>query len=386
MKRETEAQHHQKISLSDDNRPLTSPIYQSAKFTFPRFEDIEDLFAGRREGYFYTRKGNPTVRELEVTLAQMQGQDDGFAFSSGVAAISHSLIALLEKGDHVVLFWQSYLPTRVITRDILGKFGVEHSLCSVLDLDALEATLKAKPTKLVILEATTNPMLFVPELDKIVELAHKYGAQVVLDATFTGVHQLGDSGVDLFIHSLTKYVSGHGDVIAGAVVGSKAMIQKIRNVATELGGVLDPQQAFLCLRGIKTYFVRRERQCQNSLAIAQSLQKNPKISKVYHPGLDCHPEYLNATRLLEDSGTLVSFDLSNKIKLANFLNALKIIEIAGSLGSTETIIAPVMAFYGHDLSGEAKKLGRMTHQSVRLSVGLEDAQDIVSDIAQALDQ
>ena len=270
MKKRTRVVHPPAPTLPPDNRPLVAPIYQSVKFSLDDVGETLGLFAGRREGHYYTRDSNPTLEQLERTLAELQGRDACLVTASGIAAISAAAIALLKQGDHVVLFAESYGPTRSLLRRLLARYGVESTLLSVDDLDGLGRTLAGRPTRLVVFESPTNPVLKVADIARITSLARAHGALTLLDNTLAGLHNHGQYDVDLYVHSLTKFASGHGDVMGGAVIGRRELIDGMRADFIVLGPTLDPHAAFLVQRGLRTYFVRWERQCENALVVARS--------------------------------------------------------------------------------------------------------------------
>src|SRR6185436_13601016 len=231
------------------------------------------------------------TRQLELTLAALQGREDCLATASGVNAIAQTLIALTKQGDHILCFVETYGPTRNIIRRLLSRFGVEHTMLSIDDLPGIENVLATRPTRLVIFESPTNPITKVADIERLVTLAHRHGALAVMDNTFAGFHQHGEYAVDVFVHSLTKYASGHGDVMGGAVIARRELIDAMRADFIVLGATLDPHAAFLIQRGLKTYVLRYERQCANASAVAAFLEKHPAVAWVRYPGLRSHPQH-----------------------------------------------------------------------------------------------
>jgi cystathionine beta-lyase/cystathionine gamma-synthase len=226
---------------------------------------------GEKDGYFYSRSKNPTTRLLEQTLAGLQGRDDAIVCASGVGAIAQALFGLLKAGDHVLCFVETYAPTRSLIRRQLARFGVSHTMLSVEDDAGIERVLRETPTALVIFESPTNPINRIADIARITRLARAAGALTVLDNTLAGLHQHGETDIDLFVHSLTKYASGHGDVMGGAVIGERALIGRLRPEFTHFGGTLDPHAAWLIQRGLKTYLLRYEAQCATALDVARYL-------------------------------------------------------------------------------------------------------------------
>jgi len=264
MKKRTRVTHLPDVEVPSDNRPLVAPIYQSVKFTFDDVAETERYFEGRRAGYYYSRVSNPTLRQLENALAELQSRDGCLLTGSGMAAISASLLSLLKQGDHVVYFAEMYQPTRSLIRRVLGRFGVTSTLLSIDDLAGLERVLGERPVRVIVFESPTNPVLKVADIPGITGLARRHSALTLLDNTLAGPHSHGDFDLDLYVHSLTKYVSGHGDVMGGAVIGRAELIQPMRSDLTVLGPTLDPHAAFLMLRGLRTFFVRRDAQCRGA--------------------------------------------------------------------------------------------------------------------------
>ncbi|HUA89587.1 MAG TPA: aminotransferase class I/II-fold pyridoxal phosphate-dependent enzyme, partial [Steroidobacteraceae bacterium] len=247
MKKPTRVNHPPEVPLPPGNRALVAPIYQSVKFEFETVEETERFLQGQRDGFFYSRTANPTTRQLELLLAELQGRDDCLVTATGVGVIAQTLLALTKQGDHVLCFVETYNPTRYLIRRLLARFGVTHTMLSVEDLDGVERVLASQPTRLVIFESPTNPVTKIADVGAITRLAHGAGALAVMDNTFAGFHQHGEFEVDLYLHSLTKYASGAGDVMGGAVIGRSELIRRLRTDFGVLGGALDPHAAFLVL-------------------------------------------------------------------------------------------------------------------------------------------
>ena len=386
MKKTTRVNHPPAVELPADNHPLVSPIYQSVKFEFDTIEETERYLRGERAGFYYSRTSNPTTRQLELLLAELQGREDCLVTASGVGAISQTLLALTNQGDHIIAFIESYNPTRYLIRRVLGRFGVAHTLLSIEDLAGVERALAARPTRLIMFESPTNPVTKVADIAALTRLARGAGALSLLDNTFAGFHQHGDYDVDLFLHSLTKYASGTGDVMGGAVIGSAELIRALRSDFGALGGTLDPHAAFLILRGMKTYFVRYRAQCENALKVAQLLSEHPAVARVHYPGLPTHPQHALAARQMQDFGTIVSFDLHGGIAAARrFADAVRLFALSASLGSTESLLVTPQMMGGRELNAELQRLSGITEGTIRLSIGLEDGADLLADLTQALD-
>jgi cystathionine beta-lyase/cystathionine gamma-synthase len=385
MKKQTLVNHPPDVSPPPGNVPVTAPIYQSVKFEFESIDETLRMLRGDAPGYFYMRASNPTTRQLELTLAQLQGRDDCLASASGVNAIAQTLLSLTKQGDHVLFFIETYGPTRNIIRRLLARFGVENTMLSIEDLAGVEAVLASRPTRLVFFESPTNPVTKVADIEKLVALAHRHGALAVIDNTFAGFHQHGEYDIDLFVHSLTKYASGTGDVMGGAVIGRRELIEEMRPDFAVLGAHLDPHAAFLIQRGLKTYFVRYSAQTANARKIAEFLAAHPAVSRCHYPGLPTHPQAALARKQMKEPGTVVSFDLRDGSEAARkFSEGLKLFALTASLGSTESLVMPPQLVGSRDFTREQARQSGLTAGTVRLSIGLEDVSDLIADIDEGL--
>ncbi|MCB0352928.1 MAG: aminotransferase class I/II-fold pyridoxal phosphate-dependent enzyme [Bdellovibrionales bacterium] len=385
MRPRTVLQHLPPVEVPSDNRPLVAPVYQSVKFTLSSLEEVEALFSGNRAGFMYSRVSNPTGELLIRTLASLQQRAAGELFSSGVAALSAVLFALLKSGDHAVCFYECYKPTRFILSSMLGKFGVTSSFVHIDDLETIERALSAPNTKLVIFETPTNPVTRAVDIAWLCERAQSRGILTVCDNTFAGFHNHGQYPIDFFIHSLTKYAGGHGDVMGGVVLTSKEHLRPLREFFIDYGAALDPGAAAQVLKGMKTYFLRYESESKAACEIARWLETRAEISKVLHPSLESHPDHQILRRQMKGFGSIISFDLKGgEAALRKFINALKLFQLTGSLGSTESLVAPARLFYGGDLDSETCRKAGISPGTIRLSIGLEDIEDLKEDLAQAL--
>jgi cystathionine beta-lyase/cystathionine gamma-synthase len=385
MKKSSRVNHPPAIELPPGNHPLVAPIYQSVKFEFASAADTEEYLRGGRPGFYYSRASNPTTRQLELLLAELQERDDCLVSASGMGAVAQTLLALTGAGDHIICFIESYSPSRNLIRRLLARFGVAHTLLSIEDLAAVERTLTARPTRLLFFESPTNPITRIADLDGLTRLARAAGALTVLDNTFAGFHQHGRFDIDVFVHSLTKYASGAGDVMGGAVIARAELIRAMRGDFGVLGGTLDPHAAFLILRGMKTYFVRYRAQCASAGRIAQWLSEQPAVARVHYPGLPTHPQHALASRQMQEFGTILSFDLRGEAAAARrFADALELFAITASLGSTESLVVTPPLLGHRDLNAEQLRLSGITPGTVRLSIGLEDTDELIADLAQAL--
>src|SRR5437764_15252949 len=385
MKKPTLVNHPPTVELPPGNRALVAPIYQTVKFTFDTLEDTERYLRGERPGFFYTRASNPTTRQLEQLLAQVQGREECLVTASGVAAISQTLLTLTKQGDHIICFVETYNPSRYLIRRLLGRFGVTHSMLSIEDLAGVERVFAAQPTRLVFFESPTNPVTKIADIGVLTRLARAAGALAVMDNTFAGFHQHGEYDVDVFVHSLTKYASGTGDVMGGAVIARAELIRAMRTDFGVLGGTLDPHAAFLIQRGLKTYFVRYKAQAASAARIAAHLAAHPAVARLHYPGLPAHPQHGLAAQQMQDFGTIVTFDLKGGAAAARrFADTLQLFALTSSLGSTESLIVTAQIMAARDLTPEQQRISALTPGTIRLSIGLEDQEDLIEDLDRGL--
>jgi cystathionine beta-lyase/cystathionine gamma-synthase len=287
----------------------------------------------------------------------------------------------------VLLFIESYAPTRYIVRRLLGKFGVNHTMLSIEDLRGIERVLKERPTRLVVFESPTNPVTKIADIEHLTAHARAAGCLTVLDNTFAGFHNHGAYDIDVYLHSLTKYASGHGDVMGGAIIARTALVDEMRKDIGSIGPTLDPHAAFLVQRGMRTYFLRYERQCNNALAVAEYLKGHPRITAVHYPGLPSHPQHALARRQMRDFGAVVSIELDGgHAEAARFAEALQFFSIAASVGSTESLVLPPQLLHSADYTAEQRPVSLVGKGTLRLSIGLEDATDLIDDLRQALER
>ena len=385
MKRETLLQHPPEVEIPADNRPLNLPIQQNVKWTLPTVEETQRVLRGERPGYFYSRMANPGVRQLELALAALQGREDCVTAASGINAITQLLLALTRAGEHVVFFIEGYGPTRQFITGMLAGYGVRHTLLRLDDLDGLQATLAAQPTKLVFFESPTTPAGKVADIAAITRLARGHGALAVMDNTLAGLHQHGGFPVDLFVHSLTKFATGAGDVMGGAVIGDAALVKTLRPAFQLLGAPIDPLSASLMMRGLKTYLLRYRAQSAAALEVARFLEAHPACMQVMHPGLESHPQAALARAQLQDFGCIITFALRAGAEAGRrFTEALQLFACTPSYGSTESLVMPPQLLQPRDLDAAQRAVCGVGEGTVRLSIGLEDPQDLCADLAQAL--
>ncbi|WP_165997147.1 methionine gamma-lyase [Bacillus sp. Cs-700] len=385
---ETKTIHDGYDSKSHHNS-LASPIYQTSTFTFETAEAGERRFAGEEPGYIYSRLGNPTVRMLEERIASLENAEGGLAFGSGMAAVSAVLMHLVKSGDHILCSEGVYGCTFGLLKMLEEKFAIEHDL---LPLDSFEQIQQAiRPnTTVIYIETPINPTLKLIDLEMISSVAKEKGITVVVDNTFSTpyLQRPLEFGCDIVLHSATKYIGGHGDVVAGLVVSDKKTITAIaKSTQKDIGGILSPFDAWLLLRGLKTLPIRMDRHCSNAHNIVQKLIEHPSVTNVMYPGREESPSYLIAQKQMKSPGGLISFEINGgKLEAQNFMNRLGMIKIAVSLGDAETLIQhPATMTHAVVPEEERKRMG-ISESLIRLSVGLEAWEDIWGDIEQALEE
>jgi len=368
---------------------LSTPIYQTSTFVFQNVDQGAARFAGEEEGYIYTRLGNPTVAAFEEKIAVLEGGEAGLAFSSGMAAISAVLFALTKQGDHIVSCDTIYGCTHAFMSSILPRYGIETTFVDLSDPEKGAAALRPN-TKVIYLETPANPTMKLVNIAAMVELARQVGARVVIDNTFATpyLQRPLELGADVVVHSATKYIGGHGDVIAGVAVGSKEFIDEVRvTTLKDIGGVLGPFEAWLLLRGLKTFPLRMEKHCANAMEVAAFLEAHPAVERVYYPGLPSHPQHDLAKKQMQGGfGGMISFELKGGLEAGKqLMNSLELCSLAVSLGDTETLIQHPASMTHSPYPPEERLKAGITDGLVRLSVGIEDAADIIADLKQGLD-
>ena len=365
---------------------VVTPIYQTSTFFFPT-QDPSTWEGKVPEGsYIYTRWGNPTIRATEDKLAALEGAERGLLFSSGMAAITSTMLAFVGKGDHVVSVEDVYGGTFSFLRSELPRLGVEVSLVETTDPEAIARAIRPS-TKLVYLESPTNPLLRLVDIRAAVKVAKEHGVRTMIDSTFaTPINQRPiDLGVDLVAHSCTKYLNGHSDLIAGAVLGREEDIESISKKRILYGGSLDPLGAFLLFRGLKTLAVRMERHNRNGQEIAQFLESHPKVERVHFPGLTSHPQHALARSQMSGFGGMVSFEVRGGRAMAEkALRAFQVIKMATSLGGVDSLASmPLNSSHSSLTPQERQRIG-IKDQLIRLSLGIEDPEDLREDLERAL--
>lgn len=368
---------------------VTPAVSLTSTYTFESTRELCAYFDGDLEREEYGRYGNPTVRGVEQKLAALDGAPEAALFASGMAAVTTSLLAVLKAGDHAVLTSDCYRRTRQFTGSFLAKFGVESTLVEPGDFAGLSAAIRPGKTRVIVSESPTNPYLRVADVKRLAEVKERHkGVLLFIDSTFaTPVNQRPlELGADLVLHSATKYLGGHNDLLAGSCSGRGGLVQAIRDLRGVLGGVLDPHSAYLLGRGLKTLPLRVKAHNENALKVAQWLEGQSAVQRVWYPGLESHPDHATARAQMSGFGGVVTFEVKGGLQAGSRLvDACRLARIAPSLGGVETLIEQpaLMSFY--ELTTEQRLAIGIKDELVRLSVGIEDADDIIADLRRGLD-
>lgn len=368
---------------------LTTPIYQTSTFSFPSAAVGEKRFAGEDDGYVYTRLGNPTVTALEERIATLEGGERGLAFASGMAAVSAVLISLTKANDHILCSNGLYGCTFGLLKMLEEKYSITHDFSLMEDEEELRSRL-TENTACIFIETPINPTMKMVDLSMVAQVAKEYGIPVVVDNTFCTpyLQRPLELGCDVVIHSATKYIGGHGDVIAGLAVGKQEFMNSVAmNAKKDIGGVLSPFDAWLLIRGLKTLHVRLDRHSTNAEEIATRLKQHPFVQNVYYPGMEDHPQKAIQEKQMRTGGGVLAFEINgSKSDAQFFMDQLELIKIAVSLGDAETLIQhPASMTHAVVPEEEREKMG-IKDTLIRLSVGLEAVEDIWEDLTQALEE
>lgn len=362
---------------------LTTPIYQTSTYVFHSLEDGAAKFAGEKPGYIYSRLGNPTVTMFEQKVAAIESGESAIAFSSGMGAISALIMSRIRSGEHILCSRGLYGCTYGLLTLLKERFGVEYSLVDMRNEQYIAEAIRPN-TKLFYIETPINPTMEMVDLEKVVRIAHAKGMKVIVDNTFMSpyLQRPLEWGADFVVHSATKYIGGHGDVIAGVVVGSKLELDTLRKTTLkDIGAILGPNEAFLLNRGLKTLSVRMDRHCDNAKKVAAFLEAHPQVKKVYYPGLPSFEQYELACRQLDDFGGVLSFEVEGGTDgAAKVLNSLKLIKIAVSLGDVDSLIQHPATMTHAVVPPEVRASMGISDGLIRLSVGIEDVEDIIDDL------
>lgn len=368
-------------------RSVVPPLVASTSYPFATLADAADVVHKRSDAHDYSRYSNPTVRQVEQKLAALEGAEDAALFGSGMAAITTTLLALLQSGDHVVLADQCYRPTEQFITQTLTRWGVGASRVPYDDADAIRDAAASARTRVLFVESPSNPHQRVADIETWAEIKRGVrGARLVVDATLATPHNQRPLtlGADLVVHSATKFLGGHNDVLAGVVCGRAGAVGVVRDLRAQLGGVCEPHAAWLLNRGLKTFGLRMERHNTSALAVARFLESHPAVARVWYTGLPSHPDHARAAEALVGGGGVVAFELRDAARVEAFCDAVRVFQIAASLGGAESLLHPPALFSYADLEPEARAARGMVDALIRLSVGLEDVADLIADLDQAL--
>lgn len=368
---------------------VSVPIFQSSTFAFENAAQGAARFSGQDSGYKYTRLGNPTTAGLEECVAELEGGGLGLATASGMAAVSTVFMAFLGQGIHMVATDSVYGPTRTLAENELSRFGVESTFLDTTDLNAVKKAMKPN-TKLVYLETPGNPTLSISDIAACAKIAHANGAILVVDNTFCSpmLQKPLDLGADIVLHSMTKFLNGHSDVVAGILVArDPKLFAQMKKVLVQMGGTIDPHQAWLVLRGIKTLGMRVRVAQDNAMKLAQDLLKHPAVAWVKYPGLPSHPQHELAKKQMKGFGAMISFELKGGVEAGRILmDTVKLSTLAVSLGGVETLIQHPASMTHASVGPKGRQAAGISDGLVRFSVGCEDYEDIRDDLVQALDK
>ncbi len=367
---------------------LATPIVQTATYTFADTRELHDHFQRRIEREEYGRYGNPTQRIAEKKIAALEGAEECLLFSSGMAAVTTTLYAVLGHGSHVVVTDDSYRRTRQFLTQTLHRYGIEVSVVPAGDYEAMEDAIRPT-TRVLVSESPTNPYNKIVDMERLAGIGKKHRVKTLIDATFaTPFNQRPlEFGIDIVLHSATKYLGGHNDLLAGAVLGCAELIDGIRSLQAVTGAIIDPLAAYLLVRGLKTFALRIARQNANAQALAEFLAIHPKVNAVHYAGLPSHPHYSVARRQMRGFGGVISFEIAGDLEATSrVVDACRIPQIAPSLGGVESLIEQpaLMSFY--ELTSEERLMVGIKDNLIRYSVGIEDSEDLIADLASALEQ
>lgn len=367
----------------------TVPIYQTSTFIFDNADHGAKCFSGESDGYIYTRIANPTIHALESQLAELEGGFGGIATSSGMGAVNTIYMALLGQGDHMISSGAVYGPSRLLMENHYSRFGVAASFVNTAIISEVEKAIRPN-TKLLYIETPANPTMDISDLKACADLAHKHGILVAVDNTFSSpyLQRPIEFGVDIVFHSMTKFINGHADIVAGIIIAKKeALYKKLRAMMIILGCNMDPHQAYMVIRGLKTLGIRLDRAQQSAQILAEYLENHPKVEWVKYPGLPSHPQHDLARKQMDGFGSMISFGLHGGLVAGKVLmDNVKLALLAVSLGGVETLIQHPASMTHSKVALEAKLKSGITDGLVRYSVGIEDVKDIMADLEQALDK
>lgn len=368
---------------------VVPPIYQTSTFKFKSAQHGASLFAGEEKGYIYTRMLNPTIEAMENAIAELEGGHKALGCASGMAAVHTIFATLLSTGDHVVCSAAVYGPTTTLLNTVMKKFGVETTFVDTSDFENVKKAIKPN-TKIVYVESPGNPTLCISDIAEISQLAHEHNVKVVVDNTFMSpaLQNPIALGADVVMHSLTKFLNGHADVVGGIiVVKDETTYQQFRKTLNQIGGVIDPFNSFLVHRGLKTLGLRMQRHCESAQKIAEWLEEHPLVKNVRFPGLKSHPHYEIGIKQHKGPGGMITFEVEGGIEAGKILmNSVHLCQLAVSLGGVETLIQHPASMTHFSMGKEARLAGGITDGLVRLSVGIENVNDLIDDLELALEK
>lgn len=374
-------------SVPDPLGSAVTPIYQTSTFSFRDADHGARCFSGEEKGYIYTRIGNPNIEELEVAVAELENGFGGIAASSGMAAVNIVYLTLLGQGDHMISHNAVYGPSRGIMEKLYPKYGVEYDYVDTTDIANIEKAIKPN-TKLLYLETPANPTMGITDIKAATELAHKHGIIVCVDNTFCSpyLQRPLDLGVDIVLHSMTKFINGHADIVGGIIVTKEeSLYDDLRYIMVNVGFNMDPHQAWLTRRGLKTLSIRIDKAQENSIKVADYLEAHPKVEWILYPGLKSHPQYELAKSQMDGPGAMISFGVVGGLDAGKkVMNNVHLALLAVSLGGIETLIQHPASMTHSKLSKEARETAGISDGLIRLSVGIENVEDIIADLDHAL--
>ncbi len=382
---QTQAIHAGEVNRHGVGVGVGPNISRTSTFTFSSTEEMKLWAEGKSKAYIYTRYGNPTLSIAEGKIAALEGAEAAVVTASGMAAISSALLGALKQGDEVISTAQTYGGTYRLMRDEFPDWGIGVRRAET-SLEGIESLITPR-TKVLYVETPTNPTLRLVDLNRAIAFAKKHKLISIIDNTFATplLQKPIELGFDMVVHSATKYMGGHSDIIAGAAAGSKRWMDRIRHMIIDLGGSMDPEAAFLLIRGLKTLGLRVQRQCENAQAVAEFLEKHPKVAKVHYPGLKSHADHALAKRQMKGFGSMLAFDMKGGLPAARkFCDRVQLFLLAASLGGVESLVVLPIYSSHYNMSMEELAKVNVTPGTVRVSVGLEDADDLIADLKQAL--
>lgn len=377
---------HAGEDLTQNHGAVSVPVYNASVFAFPDADEGEAIHNYQKPGYFYGRLGNPTQTALERAVAELEGGADAYALASGMAAVSAAILSNVNSGDHIVAPDSMYSTTTLFLRDLQEKFGIETTFVNAENSENYLEAIKEN-TKLFWLETPSNPLLKITDIEGVTKIAKSKNIITVIDNTFaTPFNQRPlEFGIDLIIHSATKYFGGHSDLTAGVIVGNQEFVNRARNTVGKLyGGNIAPQVAWLVLRGIRTLALRMKRHNQNAYAIAKMLTNHSKVEAVFYPGLENHPNHKTAKKQMSGFGGMIAFDVGSVEAGKTLVNNVEVSTLATSLGGVETIIQHSASMTHATLAREERLKAGVTDGLIRLSVGIENELDLINDLENAL--